>query len=82
MDLSTRKEYRDEARRSGSAKNFKNWKDDNHVVEMTDHDSLYRLAYIHEDPVRAGLVDEPDQHVYSSARGYAGKMGMFEIEKI
>ena len=71
-----------EARRSGRAKNFKIWKDDNHAVEMTGHDSLDRLAYIHENPVRAGLVDEPDHYVYSSAREYAGRKGLVEIEKI
>lgn len=41
-----------------------------------------RLNYIHDNPVRAGWVEEPDQYVYSSAKNYAGEMGLLEIEMI
>jgi len=30
-----------------------------------------RLSYIHENPVRAGLVAEAEDYLYSSARNYA-----------
>ncbi len=28
------------------------------------------MNYIHENPVRAGLVDKPELYLYSSARNY------------
>ena len=38
---------------------------------------LTKLNYIHENPVRAGLVKE---HLYSSATDYEGKKGLLEID--
>lgn len=38
-----------------------------------------RLAYIHQNPVEAGFVDEPGEWKYSSARDYEGKKGMLDL---
>ena len=32
--------------------------------------TLQKLAYIHNSPVVAGIVDEPEAYVHSSARNY------------
>ena len=32
-----------------------------------------KIAYIHYNPVKAGIVDNPDDYVYSSARNYVGR---------
>lgn len=29
-----------------------------------------KVNYIHENPVRAGIVDKPEDYLYSSARNY------------
>ncbi|MFP4060314.1 MAG: hypothetical protein ACLFUC_07530, partial [Bacteroidales bacterium] len=31
-----------------------------------------KITYIHDNPVRAGLVEKPEEYVYSSAKAYAG----------
>jgi hypothetical protein len=38
------------------------------------------MEYIHENPVRAGIVDKPIDYVYSSARNYAGLSAAMEID--
>ena len=41
-----------------------------------------KLDYLHNNPVVEGIVDEPEDYVYSSARDYAGKKGLIDIELI
>ena len=38
-----------------------------------------RIEYIHQNPVRTGWVDNPEDWVYSSARNYLGDEGIIEI---
>jgi REP element-mobilizing transposase RayT len=33
---------------------------------------LSKLKYLHENPVKAGLVESPEHYLYSSAGDYAG----------
>jgi putative transposase len=68
-----------EARRTGRAENYKLWKDDNHAIDLSTIDMMNKIDYIHDNPVRAGLVHEPDQYVYSSATDYAGGKGMVNV---
>jgi hypothetical protein len=35
---------------------------------------------IHENPVRAGWVESPEEYLYSSARNYSGLPGLIEID--
>jgi hypothetical protein len=39
-----------------------------------------RLDYIHTNPVKEGLVVEPEYYVYSSASNYSGQNGLLEVE--
>jgi len=48
-----------EARRTRRAEKYKIWKDDNHPIDLTDIDILEKINYIHDNPVRAGLVRYP-----------------------
>lgn len=59
-----------EARRTGRAENFKIWRDDNHAIDLTDIDILEKIDYIHNNPVKAGLVEYPEHYLYSSAGDY------------
>ncbi len=34
--------------------------------------TMQKINYIHNNPVKAGIVDRPEDYVYSSARAYAG----------
>jgi putative transposase len=41
-----------------------------------------KLDYIHNNPVKEGIVDRPEEYVYSSARNYAGLQGLINVNFI
>jgi REP element-mobilizing transposase RayT len=58
------------------------WRQDNQPKECYSKDfTQQKLDYIHNNPVEAGIVERPEDYVYSSARDYydAGK-GLLSIE--
>ncbi len=57
------------------------WQQGNHPVELVSPKFiLQKLAYIHLNPVRAGIVDEASHYLYSSARNYEGVKGLLDLE--
>jgi len=38
-----------------------------------------KLDYIHNNPVRAGIVDKAEEYRYSSARDFYGVKGLIEL---
>ena len=51
--------------------NFKIWQDDYHPIALTSEKWLYqKMDYIHQNPVRKGFVEYPEQWKYSSARNW------------
>ncbi|MCX2495063.1 transposase [Pedobacter sp. PF22-3] len=61
--------------------NYKVWQDGYHAVELISRDFTFqKLNYIHQNPVRAGIVSEPEHYIYSSATNYHGLSGLIEIE--
>ena len=71
-----------EARKTNRAENNKIWQDDNHPIDLHDIDPDQKLNYIHENPVKAGIVEFPEQYLYSSARDYIGIKGLVDIKII
>lgn len=70
-----------EARRSGRTEYYKVWKDDYHAILIDGKISIMqKINYLHDNPVRAGIVFEPDEYVYSSAIDYAGKKGLVKVD--
>ena len=62
-------------------KQYKVWQDGNHPVEIFSNRFLdQKLHYIHNNPVVAEIVDEPEDYLYSSARDYIGKPGLLAVE--
>ena len=60
--------------------NFQLWQQDNHPIELFDHKILHqKLDYIHYNPVVAGIVEKPEDYLYSSARDYCGLPGLIDI---
>ena len=60
---------------------FKVWTGNNHPEEIYSESFLRtKLNYIHENPVRAGLVAEAAHYLYSSAEDYENKKGLIEID--
>jgi hypothetical protein len=39
-----------------------------------------RMKDIHENPVRSGIVGNPEDYIYSSARNYSGMKGLIEVD--
>ncbi len=62
---------------------FQLWQQYNQPILL---DSNYlreqKLNYIHNNPVKAGIVENPEDYLYSSAKDYAGMKGLVEIEII
>ena len=65
-------------------KEFQFWKQDYHPVELTTIEMLsQRLEYLHENPVRSGLVREAWHYKYSSAIDYyTNEKGLLPIEQL
>ena len=63
-------------------KDFQFWKQDYHPIELNTNEKLkQRLDYLHENPVRSGLVWEPWHYKYSSAMDYyTTEHGLIKIE--
>ncbi len=60
---------------------YKFWQNEYHPVELYNNDTIdQKLEYIHDNPVKEGIVDRPEDYLYSSARDYAGTKGLLEIE--
>ena len=68
------------ARKLSKVKNYKVWQEGNHPIlldnaKMTDE----KLDYIHLNPVKDEIVDEPAFYWYSSARNYEGGIGLLNV---
>jgi putative transposase len=63
-------------------KEFQFWKQDYHPIELNTAEKIkQRLDYLHENPVRSGLVWEPWHYKYSSAINYyTNEHGLLKIE--
>ena len=61
---------------------FQFWRQDNRPIEIYSSAVIdQKLDYLHDNPVAEGIVDSPEQYLYSSARDYYGKgKGLLNIE--
>ncbi len=67
--------------RNNNNKIYQFWQQDNHAMEIFSNSfSDQKLHYIHRNPVEAGLVENEEDYLYSSARDYSGKRGLLDIE--
>jgi putative transposase len=61
-------------------KNFKFWQDGNEAKELHTNSFIeQKLEYIHQNPVVAEIVAEPEHYLYSSALNYAGQPGLLDV---
>jgi len=57
------------------------WRHDNQPKECFSFEfTRQKLDYLHNNPVTSGIVDNAGDYVYSSARSYAGRVGLLKIE--
>jgi putative transposase len=58
------------------------WRQDNHPVELySPKFILQRVNYVHNNPVRAGIVERAEDYLYSSAKDYKSgkKSGLLDV---
>jgi REP element-mobilizing transposase RayT len=72
-------------RKAGSSKasnkDFQLWQHNYHPIELSSYFLIeQRLNYIHQNPVKAGFVDKPEDFLYSSAKNYAGLQSIVELD--
>jgi REP element-mobilizing transposase RayT len=59
------------------------WTHENHSEHIFSIKFMeQKLEYIHNNPVKSGIVEKPEEYKYSSAIDYAGGKGILDIEKI
>ena len=62
---------------------FQFWTHENHAEHIFSNKFMeQKLDYIHNNPVRAGIVTKPEEYKYSSASDYAYGNGLLKVEKI
>ena len=62
---------------------YRFWQDKSHPIELISTEMIdERIHYIHENPVRTGIVANAEDYLYSSARNYAGLSAVIEIDGI
>jgi hypothetical protein len=73
--------FRQSAAHSARHEEYNIWTDDNHPEEIFSYDFMMtKLNYIHQNPVRAGLVANEEDYLYSSSSNYATGKGRMEID--
>jgi putative transposase len=64
-------------------KNYKVWQDGNQPKQLESNAFMQqKLDYVHFNPVEAGIVEEQEHYLYSSAKDYAGIKGLVEVDVI
>ena len=59
------------------------WQEGFHPQQIVSEEMLHqKVDYLHHNPVRIGVVERPEDWVYSSARDYAGDKGVMELDVI
>jgi hypothetical protein len=77
------KVFKEQGENNRRNKEYQFWRQDNQPKECySPKFSLQKLNYIHNNAVEAGIVDKPENYLYSSARDYyyGKKIGLLEIK--
>jgi putative transposase len=73
--------FKTAASESKKHQKYKFWQNEYHPVELFSNEMMdQKLDYVHDNPVKEGIVEKPEDYLYSSARDYAGMKGLLEIE--
>ncbi len=65
--------------RTSNVSKYQFWRHDNKPIELWSNKVIdEKINYIHNNPVEEGLVFRAEDYVYSSAKDYAGEIGLLE----
>lgn len=66
--------------RSSCNEAFQLWQHSNHPIEIRTRPMFFqKLDYMHYNPVKAGIVQNPEDYLLSSARDFYGKKGLIDL---
>ncbi len=69
------------ASRHSRNEQYQLWEHDNHFIELISPTvSQQKIDYIHNNPVKAGLVYKAEDYIYSSASNYAGIDQIIDVD--
>ena len=72
-------QFKKAADKSSNVNNYQFWRHDNKPIELWSNKVTFeKINYIHNNPVEEGLVYNPEDYVYSSARDYSGEKGILK----
>lgn len=72
--------FKASGQRNSNNKYYQFWQQDNRPKELSSNEMMeQKLDYIHENPVKEGLVFAPEHYVYSSAVDYCGCKGILDL---
>lgn len=70
----------EEGKKSSNVRKYQVWQHNNKPIELWNNSMIDRcIDYIHNNPVKAGIVDYPEEYEYSSAIDYAGGKGLVDV---
>jgi len=70
-------QFKQAAAQTSNVNKYQFWRHDNKPIELWSNKVIaQKINYIHNNPVKAGLVYRPEDYVYSSDRDYSGKKGL------
>ena len=56
------------------------WQEGSHAKQIGSEEVMrQKIEYLHNNPVKRGYVDRPEHWRYSSARNYAGEVGLIPV---
>lgn len=75
--------FRKHGSRNPNNKEIQFWQQDSHAIELDNNKKIdQRLDYLHNNPIIANMVRDPEHYIYSSAIDYIGEKGLVKIELI
>lgn len=73
-------EMKKAGRNNSKRQTYQLWRNDNHPIHLFSTKIIaQKVRYIHNNPVKEGLVSNPEDYVFSSARDYSGENGLVGI---
>ena len=74
--------FRKEGQKNSRNSGFQFWRQDNQPQELYSPAFIFqKMNYIHNNAVEAGIVEKPEDYIYSSAKDYAmtKKCGLHDL---
>ena len=65
--------------RSSNINKYQFWRHNNKPIELWSNKVIdEKINHIHNNPAEEGLVYNPEEYIYSSAKDYSGEIGMLD----